>query len=219
MCSGTFFFFHWHKATLDMHGAFASLSLMAGSLNYPYARCGLALQRHADNLAMVTVPVGVTETFLFHFFSSVSYDILGSCVHSVSSCFKENDITYPEVQEVKEYVPQTVTDQEVKLERFSSGSSLTPPANFFAYDYLLCLHSSQALLAMEHFIFLSLLFMFLIILCYISSFNQTNQNIALQKHSAVYVSLRVYFWGQIILKPGKIICEVILGRKGKNNTP
>lgn len=112
---------------------------MAGSLNYPYARCGLALQRHADNLAMVTVPVGVTETFLFRFFSSVSYDVLGSCVHSVSSCFKANDITDPEVQEVKKYVPQAVTDQEVKQERFSSASSLIPPASFFAYDCHLCL--------------------------------------------------------------------------------
>lgn len=111
---------------------------MAGSLNYPYARCGLALQRHADNLAMVTVPVGVTETFLFCF-SSVSYDVLGSCVHSVSSCFKANDITDPEVQEVKKYVPQAVTDQEVKQERFSSASSLIPPASFFAYDCHLCL--------------------------------------------------------------------------------
>lgn len=144
---------------------------MAGSLNYPYARCGLALQRHADNLAMVTVPVGVTETFLFHFFSSVSYDVLGSRVHSVSSCFKEN-ITYPKVQEVKKYVLQAVTDQEVKQERFSSGSGLIPPASFFAYDYLLCLQSSQALFTMEYFIFLSLLFMFLIILGYIFSFNQ-----------------------------------------------
>lgn len=107
---------------------------MAGSLNYPYARCGLALQKHADNLAMVTVPVGVTETFLFRFFSSVSYDVLGSCVHSVSSCFKENDITDPKVQEVKKYVPQAVTDQEVKRERISSVSSLIPPASFFAYD-------------------------------------------------------------------------------------
>lgn len=85
---------------------------MAGSLNYPYARCGLALQRHADNLAMVTVPVGVTETFLFRCFSSVSYDVLGSCVHSVSSCFKENDIAYPKVQEVKKYEPQSVAGGE-----------------------------------------------------------------------------------------------------------
>ena len=74
---------------------------MAESLNYPYALYGLALQRHADSLAMVTVPVGVTETFLFHFISSVSYDVLGSCVHSVSSCFTENTVTYPELQEVK----------------------------------------------------------------------------------------------------------------------
>lgn len=103
---------------------------MAGSLNYPYARCGLALQRHADSLAMVTVPVGVTETFLFRFFSAVSYDVLGSCVHSVSSCFKENDIAYPKVQGVKKNVPQAVTDQEVKQERFSSGSSLIPPSQF-----------------------------------------------------------------------------------------
>lgn len=87
---------------------------MAGSLNYPYARCGLALQRHADNLAMVTVPVGVTETLLFRCFSSVSYDVLGSCVHSVSSCFKENDIAYPKVQEVKKYVSQAVAGGETR---------------------------------------------------------------------------------------------------------
>lgn len=152
---------------------------MAGSLNYPYARCGLALQRHADNLAMVTVPVGVTETFLFRFFSSVSSDVLGSCVHSVSSCFKENDIAYPEVQGVKKNVPQAVTDQEVKQERFYSGSNLIPPASFFAYHCLLCLQSGQALLAMEHFIFLSLLLMFLIVLGYIFSFNQTIRNTVL----------------------------------------
>lgn len=112
---------------------------MAESLNYPYAHCGLALQRHADNLAMVTVPVGVTETFLFHFISSVSCDVLGSCVHSVSSCFTENAITYPKLQEVKKYVPQDVTDQEVKQKRFSLAGSLIPPANFFAYYCLLCL--------------------------------------------------------------------------------
>lgn len=78
---------------------------MAESLNYPYAHCDLALLRHADNLAMVTVPVGVTETFLFHFISSVSYDVLGRCVHSVSTWFMENAITNPKIQEVKKYVP------------------------------------------------------------------------------------------------------------------
>jgi len=70
---------------------------MAGSLNYPYARCGLALQRHADNLVVGTVPVGVTETFLLHFISWVSYDVLGSCVHSVSSCLTENAVAYPKL--------------------------------------------------------------------------------------------------------------------------
>lgn len=129
---------------------------------------------------MVTVPVGVTETFLFHFFSSVSYDVLGSCVHSVSSCFKENDITYSKVQEVKKYLPQAITDQEVKQERSFSRSGLIPPASFFAYDCLLCLQSSQALFVIEHFIFLSLLFMFLIILGYNLLFQPERYSLEIQ---------------------------------------
>lgn len=123
---------------------------MAGSLNYPYARRGLELQRHADSLAIVTVPVGVTETFLFRFISLVSYDVLGSCVHSVSSCFIENAIAYSELQEVKKYVPQGVADWEMKHKSFSQADILTP-ANFFPYYCPLFLWSRQALLAI-HFI-------------------------------------------------------------------
>lgn len=122
-----------------MNHVLHSSSLMAESLNYPYARCGLELQRHADNLAMVTVPVGVTETFLFRFSSLVSYDVLRSYVHSVSSCLTEKAVTYPELQEVKKYVPRDVTDQEVKQKRFSEASSLIPQTNLFAQYFLLCL--------------------------------------------------------------------------------
>lgn len=124
---------------------------MAESLNYPYAHRGLELQRHADNLAIVNVPVGVTETFLFRFISLVSYDVLGSCVHSVSSCFTENAIAYSELQEVKKYVPQGVTDREMKQKSFSQADILMLPANFFPYYCPLCLLRSQALLAI-HFI-------------------------------------------------------------------
>lgn len=103
---------------------------MAESLNYPYACCGLELQRHADNLAIVTVPVGVTETFLFRFISLVSYDVLGSCVHSVSSCFTENAVAYSELQEVKKYVPQGVTDREMKQKIFSHADIYRQPISF-----------------------------------------------------------------------------------------
>lgn len=146
--------------------------------------------RCRGTLAAVTVPVGVTETFLLRFISSLSCDVLGSCVHSVSSCFTESPVTYPHLQEAKEWAPQDVADQEVEQKRFSPAGASVMPASFFASCCLLCLRGSQALLATERFIFLSLFFMFLVLLHHIFS---SNQSITLENENITYVFLSTCF--------------------------